>query len=88
MIRDQRSCTGARLLWSVVLAGGICPGIGGCGTMPDPLPESPGMLALPPPKWGSNAEAEAFKRRVRSDPFPTAAEGAAGSSCSEKSCSP
>ena len=77
MTNGQRSFLCARRMGAVVLAAGIflC---GGCGTVPDPVGGPLGGVQLPPVKAGSRAEAEAFKKRVQNDAFPSASQALVG----------
>jgi len=75
MIRNQRRSFGVGLWRWLVLAAGIGLVTAGCATVPDGVPDAFEMPRMLPSKPGSKAEAEAFKRRVRADPFPAAASG-------------
>jgi len=74
MMSAQRRSFVFRLFRPIVLAAGICLLVAGCGTMPDPPPESFESAQILLPKPGSKKEAEAFKEKVKDDPFPEAAE--------------
>ena len=77
MMSQWRSlvCMGP-LLRPIVLSAGICLAVAGCAAMPDALPESFEPPRVLPNIIGSKTEAEAFKQRVKNDPFPTAGEAA------------
>ncbi len=77
MTNGQRSSLCARRTGAVVLAAGIflC---GGCASVPDATRGPLGGVQLPPMKAGSRAEAEAFKKRVQNDRFPSASQAFVG----------
>ena len=75
MRSDLQSQCWIRRLGPAVMFLGL--GLLGCGSMPGPLPDANSPIRLPAFK-SSKAETEAFKRRVRNDPFPTAGQVGAG----------
>lgn len=71
MTSDQRRFCGARLLRPVVLAAGMGLAAAGCCIIPDAVPGPLSSVRLPPLNPGSKAKAEAFRKEVDADPFPS-----------------
>jgi len=72
MTDPKQRTVAARWMRPLVTAAAICLTAAGCATVPEMAlgpPESPTVIPSLP---GSKAKAEAFKKKVASDPFPEA----------------
>jgi len=72
MTDPKQRAVAPRWLRPLVTAAAICLAAAGCATVPEMAigpPEAPKLIPSLP---GSKAKAEAFKKKVASDPFPEA----------------
>ena len=74
MTCDYRACRPAGLFWPTVLAAGICLLGAGCSWIPGlghgPIDPVPWLSSGP----GSKPQTDAFKKKVKADSFPSAAQ--------------